>query len=40
MCSDLEIIVCHFVLILLAIALSPLLRFTASDYPFGIFELF
>jgi len=29
-----------FVLFLLAIVLSVLLRFTDSDYPFGIFELF
>ena len=30
----------YFVLFLLAIVLSPLLRFTTSDYPFGIFKLF
>ena len=29
-----------FVLFLLAIVLSVLLRFTDSDYPFGIFKLF
>ena len=29
-----------FVLFLLAIVLSVFLRFTASDYPFGIFKLF
>ena len=29
-----------FVLFLLAIILSVLLRCTASDYPFGIFKLF
>jgi hypothetical protein len=29
-----------FVLFLLAIVLSALLRFTDSDYPFGIFKLF
>ena len=33
------IIVCPFVLFILVIVLS-VLRFTASDYPFGIFELF
>jgi len=31
---------CPFVLFLLAIVLSVLLRFTDSDYPFGIFKLF
>ena len=36
----LQIIVCPFVLFLLAIVLSVLLRFTDSDYPFGIFKLF
>ena len=39
MCSVLQIVVCHFVLFLLAIVLS-VLRFTDSDYPFGIFKLF
>ena len=34
------IVVCPFVLFLLAIVLSVLLRFTGSDYPFGIFKLF
>ena len=36
----LQIAVCSFVLILLAIVLCVLLRFTDSDYPFGIFKLF
>ena len=31
---------CPFVLFLLAIVISVLLRFTDSDYPFGIFKLF
>jgi hypothetical protein len=31
---------CPFVLFLLAIALSVLLRYMDSDYPFGIFKLF
>jgi hypothetical protein len=31
---------CPFVLFLLAIVLSVLLRFTDYDYPFGIFKLF
>ena len=34
------ILVCPFVLFLLAIVLSVLLRYTDSDYPFGIFKLF
>jgi hypothetical protein len=34
------IVVCPFVLFLLAIVLSVLLRDTDSDYPFGIFKLF
>ena len=34
------IVVCHFVLFLLAIMLSVLLRYTDSDCPFGIFKLF
>jgi hypothetical protein len=34
------IVVCTFVLFLLAIVLSDLLRFTDSDYSFGIFKLF
>jgi hypothetical protein len=34
------ILVCPFVLFLLAIMLSVLLRYTDSDYPFGIFKLF
>jgi hypothetical protein len=33
-------LVCPFVLFLLAIVLSVLLRYTDSDYPFGIFKLF
>ena len=36
----LYIVVCHFVLFLLAIVMSVLLRYTDSDYPFGIFKLF
>ena len=34
------IVVCPFVLFLLAIVLSVLLRYTDSDYSFGIFKLF
>jgi len=34
------IVVCPFVLFLLAIVLSVLFRFMDSDYPFGIFRLF
>ena len=34
------IVVCPFVLFLLVIVLSVFLRFTDSDYPFGILELF
>jgi hypothetical protein len=34
------IVVCPFVLFLLAIVLSVLLLFTDSDYPFGISKLF
>ena len=34
------IVVCPFVLFLLPIVLSVLLRFTDSDCPFGIFKLF
>ena len=34
------IVVCPFALFLLAIVLSVLLRYTDSDYPFGIFKLF
>jgi hypothetical protein len=33
-------VVCPFVLFLLATLLSVLLQFMASDYPFGIFKLF
>ena len=36
----LQIVVCPFVLFLLAFVLSVLLRYTDSDYPFGIFKLF
>jgi hypothetical protein len=36
----LQIIVCPFVLFILAIVLFVLLLYTDSDYPFGIFELF
>ena len=36
----LSIVVCPFVYFLLAIVLSLLLRYTDSDYPFGIFKLF
>jgi hypothetical protein len=36
----LSIVVCPFVLFLLAIVLSVLLRYTVSDCPFGIFKLF
>ena len=36
----LQIVVCPFVLFLLATVLSVLLRFTDSEYPFGIFKLF
>jgi len=32
--------VCPFVLFILAIVSSVILRFTNSDYPFGIFKLF
>jgi hypothetical protein len=34
------IVVCPFVFFLLAIVLSVLLRYTDSDYPFGIFKPF
>jgi hypothetical protein len=40
MCNALLIVVGPVVLILLAIMLSVLLRYTDSDYPFGIFKLF
>jgi len=33
-------VICPFVLFLFAIVLSVLLRFTDSDYAFGIFKLF
>jgi len=34
------IVICPFVLFLSAIVLYVLLRYTDSDYPFGIFKLF
>ena len=34
-----KIVVCPFVLFRLSIVLSVFLRFTDSDYPFGIFKL-
>ena len=40
MCMFLQIVVCPFVLFLLAILFSVLLRYTDSDYPFVIFKLF
>jgi len=40
MCNVLYIVVCAFVRFLLIIVLYVLLRFTDSDYPFGIFKLF
>jgi len=36
----LQIVVCPFVLFLLAIVLSVLLRYTDFDCPFGIFKFF
>ena len=36
----LSIVVCPFVVFLLAIVLSVLLRYTVSDCPFGIYKLF
>ena len=36
----LSIVVCPFVLFLLAIVLSVLFRYTVFDCPFGIFKLF
>ena len=39
LCSVLQIIVCPFVLFLLAMVVS-VLRFMSDDYPFGIFKLF
>ena len=39
LCSDLEIMVCSFVLFLLAIVLS-VLRYKDSDYPCGIYTFF
>ena len=35
-----SIVVCPFVLFLLVIVLSVLLRYTDSDYPLGILKLF
>ena len=35
-----QIVVCPFVHFLSAIVLSVLLRYTDSNYPFGIFKLF
>ena len=40
LCSVLQIVVCHFVLLYLHIVLSVVFRFTVSGYPFGIFKLF
>ena len=40
LCSDLQVLVCPFVLFLLAILLSVLLRFMDYDYHFGILKLF
>jgi len=40
LCNVLEIVVCPFVLFLLAIVLSVFLLFRDSYYPFGIFKLF
>ena len=40
MCSILQIFVCPFVLFCFAIVLSVLLRYTDSNYAFGIFNLF
>ena len=37
---DQQIVVCPFLICLFAIVLSVFLRFTDSDYPFGIFKLF
>ena len=36
----LQIVVCSFVLFRVVIVLSVLLRYTDSDYPYGIFKLF
>jgi hypothetical protein len=38
--NSISVVVCPFVLFLLAIVLSVLLRYTDSDYPFDIFKLF
>ena len=40
LCNAVYIVVCPFVFFLLSIVLSVLLRFTYSDYTFGIFKLF
>jgi len=39
-CKGNTILVCPFVLFLLAIDLSVLLRYSDFDYPFGIFKRF
>jgi hypothetical protein len=39
MCNALSIVVCPFVLFLLAIVLSVFLRYTTSDYCYGIFKV-
>ena len=39
LCRVLYIIVCSYVPFLLAVVLSVHFRLTASDYPFGIFNL-
>ena len=38
MCNVLQIVVCPFVLFILGIVLSVLLRFMDFDYPFGIYK--
>ena len=40
LCNALLIVVCTFALFVLAILLPVFLRFTTSDYPFGIVKLF
>jgi len=40
LCSVLQIVVCPFLISLLAIVLSVLHRFTDFDYLYGIFKLF
>jgi len=39
-CVVFYVIVCHFILFLLVIVCSVLLRIKASGYPLGIFKLF